>query len=206
MPFRVCLTGGIGSGKSTAARLFAELGVTVIDADAIAHELTGPAGAAMAAIRAAFGPEVVAADGALDRARMRALAFGNTEARERLEAILHPLIRAETDRRVAAAKSTYVLIVIPLLLESGRDPRERCERVLVVDCREDVQLTRVMTRSGLEPAEVARIMAAQVSRQIRRAAADDVIDNSGDAAALAPQVAALHQRYLELASRRNDRR
>jgi len=206
MPFRVCLTGGIGSGKSTAAHLFAGLGVTVIDADAIAHQLTGPAGAAMAAIRAAFGSEVVAADGALDRARMRALAFGNTDARARLEAILHPLIRGETERLVAAAKSTYVLIVITLLLESGRDPRERCERVLVVDCPEDIQLARVMTRSGLERAEVERIMAAQVPRQTRRAAADDVIDNSGDGAALAPQVAALHQRYLEMASRRNDRR
>jgi dephospho-CoA kinase len=198
--FTVGLTGGIGSGKSTVARAFEAHGIEVIDADALAHRLTAAGGAAIPAIRAAFGPEVVDANGALDRARMRGLAFADPAARKRLEAILHPMIRAETERLAQGAASAYVILMIPLLVESG-DPRSRCDRVLVVDCPEEHQIRRVMARSGLDRAEVEAIMATQVRRAQRLAAADDVVDNSGDATAIAPQVDALHRRYLGLAAR-----
>lgn len=194
----VGLTGGIGSGKSAAAECFRQHGIEIVDADAVAHELTGPQGAAMAAIAAAFGPQVVAANGALDRAAMRQLAFADPAARQRLEQILHPVIRRTCAARCAAAVSPYALLVVPLLIESGIY-RQRCQRLVVVDCPEETQIARVMTRSGLARAEIERIMAAQASRAERLAAADDVIDNSGAVAALAPQIAALHAKYLELA-------
>ena len=194
----VCLTGGIGSGKSSVARLFAAHGIEVIDADELAHALTGPGGAAIPAIRAAFGASAIDDRGALDRARMRELAFADPTARRRLEAILHPMIRAESERRRAAAASAYVILMIPLLVESG-DPRRRCDRVLVVDCPEAEQLRRVMVRSNLARAEVEAIMAAQASRAARLAHADDVIDNGGDPDRLPAQVDALHRRYLALA-------
>ena len=194
----VGLTGGIGSGKSSVARLFAARGVEVIDADALAHELTAPGGAAMAAIRAAFGAGVIDERGALDRERMRRQVFGDPAARQRLEAILHPMIRAESERRRAAATSAYVILMIPLLVESG-DPRRRCDRVLVVDCPEEEQVRRVMMRSNLARPEVEAIMATQASRAARLAQADDVIDNGGDPSGLGPQVEALHARYLVLA-------
>jgi dephospho-CoA kinase len=200
--FTVGLTGGIGSGKSTVARAFEAHGVAVIDADALAHLLTVPGGAAIPAIRAAFGAEVIDASGALDRARMRQLAFADPAARKRLEAILHPMIRAETDRLARSARSDYVILMIPLLVESG-DPRGRCDRVLVVDCPEEEQIRRVAVRSGLSRAEVEAIMATQASRADRLAAADDVVDNSGDPAAIGAQVEALHRRYLDLAARRS---
>jgi dephospho-CoA kinase len=199
--FTVGLTGGIGSGKSTVARAFEARGVEVVDADALAHGLTAPGGAAMPAIRAEFGAEVIDATGALDRARMRGLAFADAGARKRLEAILHPMIRAETERIARAARSDYVVLMIPLLVESG-DPRGRCDRVLVVDCPEEEQIRRVTARSGLPRAEVEAIMATQASRAARLAAADDVVDNSGDPAAIGTQVEALHRRYLGLAARR----
>ena len=194
----VCLTGGIGSGKSSVARLFEAHGVEVIDADALAHELTASGGAAIPAIRAAFGPEVVDGSGALDRERMRGRAFADPAARKRLESILHPMIRDESERRQAAATSAYVILMIPLLVESG-DPRRRCDRVLVVDCPEAEQIRRVMLRSNLARPEVEAIMAAQASRAERLAHADDVIDNGGDPSGLPRQVAALHARYLALA-------
>jgi dephospho-CoA kinase len=196
--FTVCLTGGIGSGKSSVAQLFIGKGITVIDADALAHDLTGPAGGAIAAIRAAFGDEVIDANGALDRARMRAIAFGDTAARKRLEAILHPLIRAQTAQRAAASTSPYVLLMIPLLVESGT-ASSRCDRVLVVDCSEEEQIRRVMQRSRLTRAEVEAIMATQANRATRLVQAHDVIDNSGDPSQLPPQVDALHERYVALA-------
>jgi dephospho-CoA kinase len=196
--FTVGLTGGIGSGKSTVAREFEARGVTVVDADALAHRLTAPGGAAIPAVRAAFGDEVVDASGALDRARMRAIAFGDASARRRLEAILHPMIRAETERLAQAAPGRYVILMIPLLVESG-DPRARCDRVLVVDCPEAEQIRRVMARSHLARAEVEAIMASQASRAARLAAADDVVDNGGDPAGIGAQVDALHQKYLALA-------
>jgi dephospho-CoA kinase len=199
--FTIGLTGGIGSGKSSVAQAFEVHGVEVVDADALAHRLTAPCGAAIPAIRAEFGAEVIDADGALDRARMRRLAFSDAGARKRLEAILHPMIRAETERLVCVARSQYVILMIPLLVESGA-PRDRCDRVLVVDCPEEEQIRRVTARSGLPRAEVEAIMATQASRADRLAAADDVVDNSGDPALIGPQVDALHRRYLDLAARR----
>lgn len=197
-PYTVGLTGGIGSGKSAVAALFAGLGVDVVDTDEIAHELTRPGGEAIAAIRNTFGSGAIAADGALDRAAMRKLAFGDVRARNRLEGILHPMIRAESSRRLERAAGPYAILVIPLLVESGVD-RSRTPRVLVVDCPEASQLERVMRRSGLPEAEVRAILAAQATRAQRLAAADDVIDNGGAPQALEGQVARLHAKYLTLA-------
>ncbi|QEL63947.1 dephospho-CoA kinase [Oryzomicrobium terrae] len=199
-PFVVGLTGGIGSGKSAVAERFAARGAAIVDTDAIAHALTGPGGAAMAAIAAAFGPGVMRGDGALDRPAMRRLAFSDPAARQRLEAILHPLIRTESARQTeaAAAGHPYVLLAVPLLIESG-SYRERCRRILVVDCPEALQITRVMARNQLSEDEVRAILAAQASRAERLAAADDVITNDGRLEQLDGQVAALDQRYRELA-------
>ena len=198
-PYVVGLTGGIGSGKSAAADLFAARGALVVDTDQIAHQLTAPSGAAMEPIREAFGNGVVAADGALNRPAMRALAFEDPDARKRLEAILHPMIRAESERQCRAATTPYVVLVVPLLIESGTY-RQRVRRLCVVDCPEAVQVARVMQRSGLEESQVRAIMAAQASRAERLAAADDVIDNSAGYAELAVQVERLHGAYLRLAS------
>ena len=199
MTFIVGLTGGIGSGKSAAAKLFEELGAAVVDTDAIAHELTAPGGVAVAPIRAAFGDEVVAPNGAIERPAMRRKVFADAQAKGRLEAILHPMIRAEADRRSAAVRAPYVVLVVPLLVESG-GYRSRVQRVTVVDCPEEVQVARVMSRSGLSAEEARAIMAAQVSREARIAVADDGIDNGGELAALRPQIEALHRRYLEMAA------
>ena len=198
MPYTVGLTGGIGSGKSAVASLFAARGIAVIDTDEIAHELTRKEGAAIDPIRAAFGASIIGADGALDRPRMRALAFGDEAQRRKLEAILHPLIREEGARRLQRTSSAYVVMVVPLLVE-GEGDRSRYDRVLVVDCPEGKQLERVMRRSGLAERDVRAILAAQVSREKRLAIADDVIDNSGPIEALDPQVARLHEKYLTLA-------
>ncbi|MEW6689498.1 MAG: dephospho-CoA kinase [Pseudomonadota bacterium] len=198
MKLVVGLTGGIGSGKSAAAREFARLGATVIDTDAIAHELTGPGGAALGEVKRLFGAEFLDASGAMDRSRMRELVFSDPAQKKRLEALLHPLIRAETERRTAAADGPYVVQVVPLLLESG-EYRRRVARVLVVDCPEALQVSRVRQRSAMTEAEVRRIIASQIERQTRLAAADDVIDNSGTIAALQQQVRQLHERYLRLA-------
>jgi dephospho-CoA kinase len=199
MPFIVGLTGGIGSGKSTAARIFGELGSAVVDTDAISHSLTGPEGAAMPALREAFGVECVRPDGGLDRAAMRDTVFRDPAARRRLEGILHPLIRREAERQIASAVAPYVLLVVPLLLESGRY-LPLLQRVLVVDCEPEIQVRRTMTRSGLTREAVAAIMAAQIDRPARLAGADDVIDNSGDELSLRAQVERLHTAYLRLAA------
>jgi len=199
MPLTVGLTGGIGSGKSAAAQVFKELGATVIDTDALAHALTAPGGAAIAPIRAAFGAGYLTADAALDRARMRELVFADAGMKRLLESILHPMIRAQTNALVQGALGPYIILVIPLLIES-QQYRERCRRILVVDCPEELQLERVMTRSGLDAAQVRAIMASQVSRDARLAAADDVIDNSRGLAQLHSQVEALHARYMQLAA------
>lgn len=198
-PFIVGLTGGIGSGKSAAADLFAELGAAIVDTDRIAHSLTAPGGAAMAAIREAFGDGVLSADGALNRPAMRALAFDSPDARKRLEGILHPMIRQESERECLAASAPYVILAVPLLIESGTY-RERVRRLCVVDCPEAVQVARVMQRSGLDEPQVRAIMAAQASRAERLAAADDVVDNAGSLEALRTQVARLHGSYLALAA------
>ena len=199
MPWVVGLTGGIGSGKSAAADAFAARGVTVVDTDAIAHALTRPGGAAIPLVREAFGDDAIAADGAMDRKRIRELVFRDATAKARLEGILHPMIRAESERQVREATGPYAMLVVPLLVESG-NYRKRVDRVLVVDCSEEVQVARVGKRSGLAPDEVRRIIAAQVPRAQRLAAADDVIDNSGSLDALQQAVSALHQRYLDQAA------
>lgn len=196
--FVVGLTGGIGSGKSAVAELFARLGAGVVDTDAIAHELTGPDGAAMPALCAAFGEAVRCADGRLDRAAMRQRVFADASARQRLEAILHPMIRAEADARCAQARSSYVLLVVPLLVETG-NYRDRVDRILVVDCDEAEQCARVMARSGLSLTEVRAIMKTQASRAERLAAADDVILNNRTLAALGPEVSALDRAYRQMA-------
>lgn len=195
--FSVGLTGGIGCGKSTVADLFAALGATIVDTDVIAHALTAPQGAAMPAIVAEFGPDFAQPDGALDRARMRTLVFSDATARARLEAILHPRIRAATEAAGQAATGAYVIYVVPLLIESG-SWRERVTRVLAIDCSEDTQVARVMQRSHLSADEVRAIMATQVTRARRLAEADDVVDNDAGLDALRAQVQALHERYLAL--------
>lgn len=199
MTFIVGLTGGIGSGKSTVAELFAQRGAALVDTDVIAHALTGAQGGAMRELAAAFGDGVLRADGGLDRAAMRRLAFADPVVRVRLEAILHPLIRAHSEVACAAAVAApYVLLIVPLLVESA-DYRRRADRVLVVDCDEAVQIARVMARSGLAAEEVEAIMATQASRAQRQAAADDLVFNDGEMAALAAQVDGLHEKYLDLA-------
>lgn len=199
MTYCVGVTGGIGSGKSSAAALFAELGAAIVDTDDIAHELTGAGGRAMPAIAAAFGPAAMAADGGMDRAAMRELVFADLSRRKVLEGILHPLIRAEACDRVARAPAPYAMLVVPLLLETGGYP-DLVQRVLVIDCDESLQISRTMQRSGLTAAAVRAIMAAQLPRQERLARADDVLRNNGDIADLRSQVAGLHQRYLTLAA------
>lgn len=180
-PVRLGVTGGIGSGKSTFAAMLQTCGAALIDADVIARSVTQPGGAAIDAIRARFGPDFIDAQGALDRARMRALVFADTGAKERLEAIVHPLVGSAIAQAAAAAgQAGHRLIVfdIPLLTESGRWPRE-LDAVLVVDCREDTQIARVQARSGLAEDAVRSIMATQSSRARRRAAADFVVYNDG---------------------------
>jgi dephospho-CoA kinase len=197
----VGLTGGIGSGKSAAADEFARLGAAVIDTDAIAHELTAPGGAAIGEIRRQFGAEFIDAAGALDRHRMREKVFKDPALRKRLELILHPMIRAESTRRMGQSSAPYVVHVVPLLIESA-DYRRRVQRVLVVDCPESLQIERVRARSGLSEEQVAAIIKSQVSREKRLAAADDVIDNSGAIDALQQSVRKLHEKYLQLAAQK----
>ncbi len=200
-PYIIGLTGGIGSGKSAAADRFAALGATVIDTDAVAHQLTAPGGSAIGSIRDTFGEAVITPEGALDRNAMRELAFSDPDVRRRLEAILHPAIGDECERLVTAADSPYVVLGVPLLIES-KSYRERCDRICVVDCPVEMQLSRVMLRNGLEETRVRTIIAAQISRDQRLAAADDVIDNSTSLATLHAQVDRLHKKYLEAASNR----
>jgi len=198
MTYCVGLTGGIGSGKSAASARFEALGAAVVDTDEISRELTAPAGAAIEEIRRQFGAEVVAADGGLDRARMRRMVFGDAAARRKLEAILHPLIRARTRAAIAAAAHPYVIVVVPLLVETGACA-ELVQRVLVVDCTEEEQVRRTMARSGLSAEEVREIMATQLQRTERLRRADDVLANDGDLPALHRRVAQLHAKYLDLA-------
>lgn len=196
--FVVGLTGGIGSGKSTVADLFVQRGVALVDTDAIAHALTAPGGAATPALQKAFGESLLRPDGGLDRVAMRRLVFTDATAKARLEAILHPMIRTESDRQCAAAQSPYVVLAVPLLVESGIY-RQRCDRILVVDCDEATQVARVIARSGMSEPEVRAILAAQATREARLAAADDVVDNSGAPETLPAIVEKLHQTYLQSA-------
>jgi dephospho-CoA kinase len=196
-PFAIGLTGGIGSGKSTVADMFAARGASIIDTDVIAHGMTAPHGPAMPAIIAEFGPEFADASGAMDRARMRQLVFSDADAKARLEAILHPRIRDAALAAGAAATGSYVIYAVPLLIESGTW-RARVARLLAVDCPEDVQIARVMARSHLPEPQVRAIMATQVSRAERLAAADDVIVNNAGIDALEAQVDRLHAIYLQI--------
>jgi dephospho-CoA kinase len=195
--FVVGLTGGIGSGKSAAAAEFARLGATVVDTDSIAHELTEKGGSALPEIRRLFGKDFISDDGAMDRQRMRELAFSDPAARKKLEALLHPLIREQSARRIAAAAGPYVVHVIPLLIEAG-EHRGRVDRILVVDSPEDVQIARVMGR-GLDEPQIRKILRVQAPRTERLQAADDVIDNGGALDALRKQVGELHKKYLKFA-------
>ena len=196
------LTGGIGSGKSTVAALFKECGVTVIDSDVISHQLTQAGGGAIAAIRAAFGDSYIDANGALDRQKMRQLVFSDPIAKQRLEGILHPLIRVQMLAQVRAANtdhsasaSPYLLLVVPLLFET-QNYRGLVQRTLAVDCAETTQIARAMRRSGLSEHEVRAIMAQQITRVERLRCADDIIQNDADPDALRLEVEQLHQRYL----------
>jgi dephospho-CoA kinase len=196
--FSIGLTGGIGSGKTTVADMLAVRGAAVVDTDLIAHQLTAPDGLAIPEIHSQFGAAFLTSDGAMNRARMREYVFTEPGAKARLEAILHPLIRIETERAAEEAEGNYLVFVVPLLVESGKW-KERVSRVLVVDCKEETQVRRVMSRSGLPEAQVRAIMAAQATRAQRLAAADDVVDNDGDALSLVPQVERLHALYSKLA-------
>ena len=196
--FVVGLTGGIGSGKSAAADEFEKLGATIVDTDVIAHELTGPKGSAVPEIRKLFGEKAIGSDGAMDRSRMREHVFTHADAKRKLEGLLHPLIREESLRRIAAAAGPYVVHVVPLLIESP-GYRSRVDRVLVVDAPDEIRIARVQARSRLSPDAVRSIMRSQAPSAERLAAADDVIDNAGDRDALRNQVAALHQKYLQFA-------
>ncbi len=197
-PYRIGLTGGVGSGKSTVAGLFAGLGAQIIDTDDIAHNLTRPGGAAMPAISARFGPGVTNGEGALDRANMRSLIFTYPDQRKALEAILHPMIRHGVEQSVQRSTRPYVLIVVPLLVENLAAYRNVIDRILVVDCDEDQQLVRTAARPGLDLGEAKAIIAAQATRTSRLALADDVIRNDAGLAELEPQVLRLHRIYLDL--------
>ena len=194
MGLKIGLTGGIGSGKSTVAGMLAARGAAISDADAISRATTAPGGSAMPAIQSEFGPDFVAADASLDRERMRQLVFQDPGARQRLEAIVHPLVALETERQAQAAVAKghrWLVFDVPLLAESKRW-QGRCDKVLVIDCSAATQIQRVMARSGLSAGEVQRIIDAQTSREKRLAIADWVILNDGlDLVALQAQVNAL---------------
>jgi dephospho-CoA kinase len=195
------LTGGIGSGKSTAAAHLADLGASVLDADDVSRGLTEAGGAALPAIREAFGEALAPQGKPMDRAAMRSLVFAAPAARARLEAILHPMVRDTLSRHAAAAEGAYALLVVPLLFESGGYAR-RISRAIVVDCSEQVQVERTVARSGMSAAEVRAVMSAQWPRWRRLQAADDVLWNGGDREGLARQCEALHERLCAVAGAR----
>jgi dephospho-CoA kinase len=197
-PLRIGLTGGIGSGKSTVAAMLVECGAVLVDTDAIAHALTAPGGAALPGLSREFGSDIIGTNGAMDRARMRSLAFGDASARRRLEAILHPMISGEAQRQASLAGSRSVVFDVPLL--SASSPwRQRVERLLVVDCAEDTQVQRVILRSGWSAEQVQRVISQQTPRVARRAIADAVIFNDGVGLdALQAQVQALWQHWSGL--------
>ncbi|EPB5913782.1 dephospho-CoA kinase [Citrobacter amalonaticus] len=198
MRYTVALTGGIGSGKSTVANAFADLGIQIIDADIIARQVVEPGKPALDAIAAHFGPELIAADGTLHRRLLRERIFADPQEKAWLGALLHPLIQQETQRQLQQATSAYVLWVVPLLVENGL--YRQANRVLVVDVTPETQLTRTMQRDDVTRAHVEQILAAQATREARLAVADDVIDNNGAPDSIMSDVARLHARYLQLAS------
>lgn len=202
-PYCVGLSGGVGAGKSAAASILSAYGVTVVDTDAISRELTAVGGAAIPAIVSAFGSEYVDGSGALNRPAMRLHVFTSPIARQRLENILHPMIKAEAALRVLHAVSPYVVLVVPLLAEHLSDYRELVDRILVVDCDEALQLERIMARPGMDMEQAKAILAAQSERDTRLAMADDVIDNRGDMSKLAGQLSILHAQYLSAAQQKS---
>jgi dephospho-CoA kinase len=195
-PLCVALTGGIASGKSEAARRFAALGATVVDADVVARDLVQPGMPALAEIAAAFGPEILDESGSLERAELRTLIFGDADARRRLEAILHPRVRAEMLVRTDRATGPYALLVIPLFVETAG--YDWVDRVVVVDLPRELQLARAIARDRMAPSLAEAMIDAQASREQRLAAADDVIDNSGTPDALDAQVKTLHNKYVHM--------
>jgi dephospho-CoA kinase len=203
----VGLTGGVGSGKSTIAAMLSQHGAGIVDADVISHEVTQAGGVAIDPLRSAFGAQAISADGALDRDYMRALVFSDVGARRRLEALLHPLIRAAMHDRAAVIAATgvaYTVLVVPLLIESGRW-RDYVDRVLVVDCSIKTQVERVRTRTAMSEASARSIVAAQAGRQQRLSAADDVLFNEAPLTDVLPKVERLHLAYLQSSADRRSR-
>lgn len=201
--YRIGLTGGIACGKTTVANLFAALGVTLVDTDLLAREVVAPGSPLLEQIAARFGPAILTADGSLDRRELRSRVFAAPAERAWLEALTHPAIRALTDDRSALAPGPYTIVAIPLLVETGAAPR--FDRVLVVDCDPALQLARLTARDGTTQEEASRILAAQAPRSARLAAADDVIHNDGDIAALRDQVERLHRQYVQAAKAQSDK-
>jgi dephospho-CoA kinase len=195
--FVIGLTGGIGSGKSAAAELFSVLGVPIVDADRIAHQIVQKGSNTLHNIVKQFGSKFLLEDGTLDRLKVRNEVFSNEQKRKRLEAIMHPAIRAEILRQLNQTEGPYAILVIPLLLETNQT--DLVDRILVIDVPEYVQIQRVVARDGVSESDVSKILKAQISSKQRRAAADDIIDNSIDRARLGVEVKALHQRYLQYA-------
>ena len=198
MRYTVALTGGIGSGKSTVANAFADLGVQIVDADIIARQVVAPGQPALEAIASRFGKALIGADGTLQRRLLRERIFANPHEKAWLNALLHPLIHQETQRQFRQTTSPYVLWVVPLLVENGL--HSKANRVLVVDVSAETQLSRTMQRDDVTRAHVEQILAAQATREARLAVADDVIDNNGAPESIKPDVARLHALYLQLAS------
>jgi dephospho-CoA kinase len=196
-PLVIGVTGGIGSGKSTICTEFSRYGIPVIDTDQVAREVVVPGSPGLAAVVAAFGAEVLAEDGALDRAVLRRIVFADPARRADLEAILHPRIRSRVRVLISEITTPYCLLGIPLLVEHGNS--QQIDRVLVVDCAEEAQIARVIARDKLTEQEVAAIMRTQATRQERLDRADDVVMNDSDLSAIRAQVKTLHQRYLALA-------
>ena len=204
MPYTVGLTGGIGSGKSVVASLFEKLGAAVVDTDVIAHQLTEAGGAAIPAIQARFGGDFLNADGSLNRSAMRQRVFSDPNAKQALENILHPMIRQRVDAEIATRQAQYVMLAAPLLVETGAY-RDRVERVVVVDCSEELQLTRTAARSKLSSAEIKSIMATQAARAERLRHANDIILNNGELGSLSIPVAVIDQRLRALATAQEKR-
>ena len=198
---RIGLTGGIASGKSTVAERFAELGIPVIDADDSSRAVVATGTPGLAEVAKQFGAAILNVDGSLDRRALRNLVFANPELRRKLEAILHPLIRADMEHRAAAALGPYLVMSIPLLVEGGA--RDRVDRILVIDAPEDAQIERVMARDGATAEQARAILAAQAGRPIRLKAADDLLLNTGSVSELRQSVDRLHERYLQLAAARS---
>jgi dephospho-CoA kinase len=200
MPLRIGLSGGVASGKSSVAAAFHALGVPVVDADQLAREVVERGQPALAAIAAAFGADYLLPDGSLNRRRLRELVFSDPERRRQLEEIVHPAVRAAEGAALTGVSAPYVVVAIPLLAETGQ--QHRFDRVLVVDCPEALQKSRLMARDGSSATEADAMLAAQATRAARLAIADDVLDNSGSLAELDAAVRRLHARYLALAAGR----